>query len=164
MQRLKIGHRKPRGGATNPLYDTELREIVVEREDEGKQPLHLITNDHSRPAAEIAALYRQRWQIELVFKWIKQNLKIKTFLGRSENAVRIQIYVALIAFMLLRLFKQSHAKSHKAALSALLARLKVALLDPFNLSNKAKPPPRPPHKRKPNPQLKLQIPNQIHKA
>ena len=88
MQRLKIGHRKPRGGATNPLYDTELREIVVEREDEGKQPLHLITNDHSRPAAEIAALYRQRWQIELVFKWIKQNLKIKTFLGRSENAVR----------------------------------------------------------------------------
>lgn len=164
VQRLKIGHRKPRGGATNPLYDTELREIVVEREDEGKQPLHLITNDHSRPAAEIAALYRQRWQIELVFKWIKQNLKIKTFLGRSENAVRIQIYVALIAFMLLRLFKQSHAKSHKAALSALLARLKVALLDPFDLSHKAKPPPRPPQKRTPPPQLKLQIANQIHPA
>jgi Transposase DDE domain len=103
--RLKIGHKPvlsfaegaPRAGTTNPLFDKVLREIVVERD--GKAPLVLITNDHSRPASEIAALYKERWQIELLFKWIKQNLKIKRFLGRSENAVKIQIYVALIAWL-----------------------------------------------------------------
>ena len=154
-RRLKVGHKKPRGGATNPLYDTELREVVVERDD--NDPLHLVTNDLNRTAEEIAALYKQRWQIELFFKWIKQNLKIKTFLGRSENAVRIQIYVALIAFMLLRLFRQSHASSAKASPKTLIARLKVALLDPFDLTNKHKPPPRPPNTRNHTPQLQLAI-------
>ena len=52
---------------------------------------------------EIADLYKQRWQIELFFRWVKQTLRIKHFLGTSENAVRIQIAVALIAFVLLRL-------------------------------------------------------------
>ena len=92
---LKIGHKAPRAKAVNPLFDTVLREILVERED--KAPLVLITNDLTRPASEIAALYKERWQIELLFKWIKQNLKIKRFMGRNENAVKIQIYVALIA-------------------------------------------------------------------
>lgn len=155
---LKIGHKKPRGGATNRLWDTELREIVVERE--GKEPLYLITNDHTRPASEIAALYKLRWQIELFFKWIKQNLRITSFLGRSENAVRIQIYIALIAFMLLRLFKQSHARGHKASPKALLARLRVALLDPFDLTQGVRPPPRPPQNRPPNPQFQLLLTGQ----
>ena len=152
---LKLGHKKPRGGATNPLYDTQLREVVVKRDD--NDPLHLVTNDLNRSATEIAALYKQRWQVELFFKWIKQNLKIKTFLGRSENAVRIQIYVALIAFMLLRLFRQSHASSANASPKTLIARLKVALLDPFDLTNKHKPPPRPPKNRNLKPQLQLDI-------
>ncbi len=107
--RVKIGHKKPRGKAVNTLWDTELREITVARE--GKKPMHLITNDLTRPATEIADLYKERWQIELFFKWIKQNLKIKTFLGRSENAVRTQIYVALIAFLLLRVFKTPMPKA-----------------------------------------------------
>ena len=158
VRTLKIGHQKPRGGATNRLWDTELREIVVERE--GKDPLYLITNDHTRTASEIAALYKLRWQIELFFKWIKQNLKIKSFLGRSENAVRIQIYVALIAFILLRLFKESHARGHKASHKVMLARLKVSLLERFDLTERAKPPPKPPHKRPPNPQLQLQFMHQ----
>ncbi len=158
VRTLKIGHKKPRGGATNPLWDTELREIVVERE--GKDPLYLITNDHTRTASEIAALYKLRWQIELFFKWIKQNLKIKSFLGRSENAVRIQIYVALIAFILLRLFKESHARGHKAGQKALLARLKVSLLDRFDLTGRVKPPPKPPQNRPPNPQFQLQLTGQ----
>lgn len=153
--RLKVGHKKPRGGADNPLYDTELREIVVDRPN--KQSLHLITNDHDRSAAEIAGLYKQRWQIELFFKWIKQNLKIKTFLGRSENAVRIQIYVALIAFCLLRLFQTTHASSHTTGTAALLARLRVALLNPFNLSNQSPPPPKPPQSRPKSPQLTLAL-------
>lgn len=156
VQTLKIGHKKPRGRATNPLWDTELREVVVERD--GKPPLHLITNDLARPAAEIASLYKERWQIELFFKWIKQNLKIKTFLGHSENAVKIQIYTALIAFLLLRFFRNTHASSHTEGQKALLARLKVALFDQFDLSGRAKPPPKPPHQRPPNPQLALAIP------
>jgi IS4 transposase len=55
------------------------------------------------PAAEIAELYKRRWAIELSFRWAKQTLKIRRFLGTGENAVRIQIAVALIAFLLLRL-------------------------------------------------------------
>ena len=54
-------------------------------------------------AEEIAALYKQRWQIEFFFKWIKQNLKIKRFVGRSENAVKIQVLVAMIAYLFLRI-------------------------------------------------------------
>ena len=85
------------------------------------------------------------------------NLNITSFLGRSENAVRIQIYIALIAFMLLRLFKQRHARAHKASVKTLMARLRVCLLDPFDLTRGAKPPPRPPQKRRPSPQLQLQL-------
>lgn len=65
--------------------------------------LRLATNDLDASAEEIADIYKQRWQIELFFKWIKQNLRIGHFLGRSQNAVQIQIYVALIAHILLRL-------------------------------------------------------------
>ena len=70
--------------------------------DSGRE-ITLVSNDLTAPAAEIAALYKQRWQVELFFKWIKQNLKIRHFLGSNENAVRIQILTALIAYLLLRL-------------------------------------------------------------
>ena len=82
----------------NP-FDKPVRLIDV-RIDSGKV-ITLLSNDLDAPAVEIAALYKQRWQIELFFKWIKQNLKIRHFLGVSENAVKIQIYVALIAFLIL---------------------------------------------------------------
>ena len=85
---------------SNP-FDKPVRLIDV-RIDSGKV-ITLLSNDLDAPAAEIAALYKQRWQIELFFKWIKQNLKIRHFLGASENAVRIQIITALIAYLLLRL-------------------------------------------------------------
>ena len=55
---------------------------------------------------EIAELYKQRWQIELFFKWIKNNLKIKRFLGRSENAIRTQICIAMISFVLQRMAEE----------------------------------------------------------
>ncbi|MDQ7057272.1 MAG: transposase [Ghiorsea sp.] len=58
---------------------------------------------YKRTAVEIADLYKQRWQIELFFKWIKQNLKIKRFLGTNENAVRTQIIIAMISYLLLKL-------------------------------------------------------------
>jgi putative transposase len=79
----------------------KLRRIEVRRDD--GTVLSLISNDLCRPAATLAGFYRQRWQIELLFRWIKQHLKIRKFLGVSENAIRLQIHAALIAYLLLRL-------------------------------------------------------------
>jgi len=152
---VAIGHRQPRGGAPlNPLYDVSLREIVVARPDHD-QPLYLLTNDLQRPAVEIAQLYKERWDIELLFKWLKQNLKIRSFLGRSQNAVRIQIYVALIAVMLLRILHQTAARAVKASTALLLAQLKVGLFSPLDLRHSHTPPPRPPSLRLPHPQYIL---------
>jgi len=89
----------------NP-YQKPIRKITVKRE-EGKEPIIIITNDMTRTAEEIADLYKKRWQIELFFKWIKQNLKIKKFLGRSENALKIQVITALISFLLVKYFQNS---------------------------------------------------------
>lgn len=150
---LKLGHAAPRGGARNELYGITLREIVVERD--GKEPLHLVTNDLDRPASDIAALYKERWQVELLFKWLKQNLKIRRFLGRSENAVKIQIYVAIIAFLLMRLFQNAHGPRHSA--KALMTRIAVCLFGRFDITNTSPPPPRHPSTLPPNPQLKLAI-------
>ncbi len=84
----------------NPL-SARLRELEV-KISTGKI-IRIVTNDLDAPASEIAELYKQRWQIELFFKWIKQNLKIKRFLGVSQNAIRIHIYIALIAFLLVKM-------------------------------------------------------------
>src|SRR5262245_1112933 len=98
----RIGHLPARLAASrkNPLQ-VPVREIRVTI-DTGKT-LRIVTNDLDAPAQEIADLYKLRWQIELFFRWVKQTLRIKHFIGASENAVRIQIAVALIAFLLLRL-------------------------------------------------------------
>ena len=82
-------------------FDKPVRLVDVHI-DSGRE-ITLVSNDLDAPAEEIAALYKQRWQVELFFKWIKQNLKIRHFLGASENAVKIQIITALIAYLLLRL-------------------------------------------------------------
>jgi Transposase DDE domain/Domain of unknown function (DUF4372) len=83
----------------NPFQDP-VREIKV-RAETGKV-LRIITNDLDAPADEITELYKRRWQIELFFRWIKHTLKIRHFFGTSENAVRTQIAIAVIAFLLLR--------------------------------------------------------------
>ena len=92
---------KPSHHGKNRSCTKLLRRVFVQRE--GKTPLVLVTNDLNRSSEEIADLYKSRWQIELFFKWIKQNLKIKKFLGTSENAVKTQICIALISFVLLHL-------------------------------------------------------------
>jgi hypothetical protein len=84
----------------NPM-SMAVREIKVTT-DTGKV-LRIFTNDLDAPASEIAALYKRRWAIELFFRWIKQTLKLRHFYGTSENAVRIQIAVALIVFVLIKL-------------------------------------------------------------
>lgn len=66
----------------------------------------LLTNNLELPAQTIADLYRNRWQIELFFKWIKQHLRIKKFWGQSENAVKIQIWVAIATYVLVAIIKK----------------------------------------------------------
>ncbi len=83
----------------NP-FSKPVREVRVKL-DSGKV-LRILSNDLDAPAQQIADLYKRRWAIELFFRWVKQTLKIRHFLGSGENAVRIQIAVALIAFLLLR--------------------------------------------------------------
>lgn len=94
---------------SNPMQ-AAVREVVV-MTDAGKR-LRILTNDLDAPAQEIADLYKRRWQIELFFRLMKQTLKITHFLGRSENAVRIQIAVALIAFLLLHLLAKMTKAKH----------------------------------------------------
>jgi hypothetical protein len=103
----------------NPFGDP-VREVRV-RNETGKV-LRILSNDLDAPAEEIAALYKRRWQIELFFRWIKQTLKIRHFVGRSENAVRIQIAVALIAFVLLRLAHQAQSAVQSPLAFARLVR------------------------------------------
>jgi hypothetical protein len=83
-----------------------VREVQVVL-DSGKT-LRIFTNDLTASAQEIADLYKRRWAIELFFRWVKQTLKISHFFGTSENAVRLQITTALIAFILLRLAQEAN--------------------------------------------------------
>jgi len=78
-----------------------MRRVRLKRED--GSVITLITNDLTRSAVEIAALYKARWQIELLFRWIKQHLKLRAFLGRSQNAIRLQVIAGMIAYLLLRI-------------------------------------------------------------
>jgi IS4 transposase len=107
----RIGHLPARlaRSRNNPLQ-VPVREIRVVI-DTGKV-LRIATNDLDAPADEIADLYKQRWQIELFFRWVKQTLRIKRFIGVSENAVRIQIAIALIAFLILRLAQAAQKAVH----------------------------------------------------
>ena len=114
---IRIGSKTPRGGKHNDYCDKPLRMIVVNRED--NTLLTLVTNDFVRTSEEIAVLYKQRWQIELFFKWIKQNLKIKRFLSRNENAIKTQICIALIYYVLLRIAQVLKTVCAKLSLSLL---------------------------------------------
>jgi putative transposase len=93
--------------------EIRLRKIIV-RDVETKKKLVLLTNNLEWSAATVAAVYKERWQIELFFKAIKQNLKIKRFYGNSKNAVMTQIWIALIAYLLYYLLK---AKSKNKTMS-----------------------------------------------
>jgi IS4 transposase len=123
----RIGHLPDRlaNSRKNPLQ-VPVREISVVI-DTGKV-LRVVTNDLDAPAEEIADLYKQRWQIELFFRWVKQTLRIKHFVGVSENAVRIQIAVAMIAFLILR--------SARAAQSTIRSPLEFARLVRTNLMHR----------------------------
>jgi transposase len=101
-----------------------LRRIEVFDPDK-KEVLIFLTNNLDLGATTIASIYKDRWQIELFFKALKQNLKIKTFVGTSANAVKIQIWTALIAMLILR-FLQLRSK-YNWSLSNLVALLRMNL-------------------------------------
>lgn len=101
-----------------------LRRIELMREDNG-EILTLLTNHQTFAASTIAAVYKDRWQIELLFKALKQNLRIKTFVGTSANALKIQIWTALIAILLVR-YLQLRSR-YAWSLSNLVALLRMNL-------------------------------------
>jgi IS4 transposase len=108
-------------------YDNALRRIVVRRPDK-VAPLVLATNDLQTSASDIAQRYKERWAIELFFKWLKQHLKIKTFFGRSANAVHNQIVIALICYLLVALYREAHRLS--CTLWQVLSLISANLFEP----------------------------------
>ena len=89
--------------------------------------LVFLTNNFSLPAMTIAELYRNRWQVELFFKWIKQNLRIKTFYGTSENAVKVQIWIAVSVYLLVAIVKKR--LKIEASLYTILQVLSVTIFE-----------------------------------
>lgn len=110
-------------GAEN--YPKTIRKVCFHNEEDNRDYV-FITNNFDLSAQEIADIYKSRWQIELFFKWIKQNLKIKTFWGTSKNAVFIQIWVALIVYMLLWLHK--NIDGIKASAQRIIQSMKTTIL------------------------------------
>jgi IS4 transposase len=107
------------------ISEVELRLVHVYKEDENKV-IEIITNQLEWEARTIADLYKKRWDIELFFKAIKQNLQIKTFIGTSENAVKSQIYLALTTYLLLQLIMRTIAKK-KHAFSNFVEKIRMCL-------------------------------------
>lgn len=107
-------------------YPEKLRRVKFFDQESGRTFIFL-TNNMELTAEQIAMLYKNRWQIELFFKWIKQHLKIKSFWGTSENAVRIQIYSAIIAYCLVSIV--GHDLKIDRSTYEILQVLGISLLD-----------------------------------
>lgn len=108
------------------ISQMQYRLVSVYKEDENKV-IQILTNNLDWTARTIADLYKKRWDIELFFKAMKQNLQIKTFLGTTKNAVESQIYVSLITYLLLELIRRVHCKS-KTAFSNFCEKIRICLL------------------------------------
>jgi hypothetical protein len=95
----------PNGYYSAKKYPEHLRRIRFKDAESGKT-LVFLTNNTALPALTICALYKSRWQVELFFKWIKQHLRIKHFLGNSENAVKTQVWCAVATYVLIAIVKK----------------------------------------------------------
>lgn len=107
-------------------YPDKLRRVKF-YDQETKRTFIFLTNNMELSAEQIALLYKKRWQVELFFKWIKQHLKIKSFWGTSENAVRIQIYTAIITYCLVAIV--GHDLKIDRSTYEILQILGISLLD-----------------------------------
>lgn len=126
-------------------YPEHLRRIRFKDPESGKT-LVFLTNNTTLPPLTIAALYKSRWQVELFFKWIKQHLRIKRFLGTSENAVKTQIWCAVSTYVLIAIVKKELHLN--ASLYTLLQILSVSVFEKTQIScalqpdtNRSIPPP-----------------------
>lgn len=122
-------------------YPEPLR-LIKYWDEENKREFTFLTNNFELTALEIAELYRQRWQIELFFKWLKQHLKIKHFYGTSFNAVKIQVYVAIITFCLVAILQHdmkleltTYEVLHVLSVSLMTKMHLVDLLNKTNFQN-----------------------------
>ena len=112
-------------------YPEQLRRIRF-KDPEFDKTLVFLTNNTTLPALTIAALYKSRWQVELFFKWIKQHLRIKRFIGNSENAVKTQIWCAVSTYVLIAIVKKELQLD--ASLYSLLQILSVSVFEKTQLS------------------------------
>ena len=111
---------------TAKQYPEDLRRVVY-HDEEHQRDFVFYTNNLSVSAEDVALLYKYRWRVELFFKWIKQHLHVKEFYGYNENAVRIQIHVAIITYCLVAIIE--HDLDVKMDTYYLLRILSVSLLD-----------------------------------
>ena len=120
-------------------FPAPLRRVRFTDPETGKR-LVFLTNNFALPALTITELYRQRWQIELFFKWIKQHLRIKVFLGESENAVKSQIWIAVSVYVLVAIIRKR--LSLTASLYEILQILSLTMFErmPINQLLSLRPP------------------------
>lgn len=118
------------GFYTKQDYPVHLRRVRFKDPETGKT-LVFLTNQMTLPSATICALYKNRWQVELFFKWIKQHLRIKRFYGTSENAVKTQIWIAVSVYVLVAIVKKR--LNLDASLYTLLQILSVTLFEKMPL-------------------------------
>jgi len=112
-------------------YPDKLRRIHYFDEETGKH-LVFLTNNFDLPATVIAALYKSRWQVELFFKWVKQNLRIKHFFGTSDNAVKTQVWIAICVYVLVAIVRKELGL--ELSLSQILQVLSVNVFEQVPLS------------------------------
>ena len=118
------------GFYTKQDYPAQLRRVRFKDPETGKT-LVFLTNQMTFPAATICTLYKNRWHVELFFKWIKQHLRIKHFFGTSENAVKTQIWIAVSVYVLVAIVKKR--LNLDASLYTLLQILSVTLFEKMPL-------------------------------
>ena len=111
-------------------YPDDLR-LITFYDEEHDVVYEFLTDDFKFSALNIAMIYKRRWDIELFFKWIKQHLKIKTFLGTSKNAVLTQIWIAMIYYLILAWIK--HQTRFKGSLHTLTVMFREVVLQPVQI-------------------------------
>jgi len=115
-----------RGTKASDKYPDKLRRVRYHDLQETRS-LVFLTNHFGLPALSVAQLYQQRWQIELFFRWLKQHLRIKVFYGRSENAVRTQLWIALCVYALVAIARKQ--VKTQASLFEILQILSISVFD-----------------------------------
>lgn len=115
----------------NPVtYKMKHKLRLIKTEDTEGNPIIIITNDFELKPEEIGDIYRNRWQIEIFFKWLKQHLKVKHFYGKSKQAIQNQLFIALITYCLLKLLELK--TGYKGPFLTIKRLLHTCLYEPFN--------------------------------